>query len=484
MVPNNRNHNEFDNYIRDPSDDICDCEQAGNLATGSNNTYYNNLGAIRDHVRVNLGNYAASNDIQSLEGQMNLLRNDICNEDRHSNGNNRLQNFDFQSSSSNHGTLTELLHAHDNIGSFPQNTLCKSNLFHNNQQIFQNACDTMQEGNRGYGYNPSSTQGDVHNLESFQPSLNSYVANERQSNVQHNFLTVENNKHLTNDSVDMTDTLASLILANPSILHDNQYSTTDTIRLQQPQKFPSIKNNIFGFDSRESSFDINAGVNHGIFDDGTEKASYLINDAQAKNIESTKRPGLTNVQLPYQNYKPSTRSELSSWSSGPVDSVKVVPSGENYTKTPSITLPTNTKYKVASSIKDSYVCEKDDESLSSMTVSYVYQDFSRCVDAHKGTTSDQPSSDDTSKKGPMKSHFFPSKLSEILSKPEFSSIIQWCPHGRAWRVVQPKKLEEYILPTFFRHSNLSSFMRQVNGWGFRRLNKGYDQNAYFHEVSS
>ena len=85
------------------------------------------------------------------------------------------------------------------------------------------------------------------------------------------------------------------------------------------------------------------------------------------------------------------------------------------------------------------------------------------------------------KQGPSTSSF-PSKLHRILSSPVFTSIIVWMPHGRSWRLLKPKIFEEEVIPLFFRHSSLSSFMRQVSGWGFRRVNKGTDTGSFYHEV--
>eukprot|EP00568_Trieres_chinensis_P006663 CAMPEP_0183294098 /NCGR_PEP_ID=MMETSP0160_2-20130417/2550_1 /TAXON_ID=2839 ORGANISM="Odontella Sinensis, Strain Grunow 1884" /NCGR_SAMPLE_ID=MMETSP0160_2 /ASSEMBLY_ACC=CAM_ASM_000250 /LENGTH=323 /DNA_ID=CAMNT_0025455341 /DNA_START=89 /DNA_END=1060 /DNA_ORIENTATION=+ len=80
-----------------------------------------------------------------------------------------------------------------------------------------------------------------------------------------------------------------------------------------------------------------------------------------------------------------------------------------------------------------------------------------------------------------KSQNFPAKLHDILSRPGNEDIISWSPHGKAWRVYKPKAFEEKILPMYFRHSQYTSFMRQVNGWGFERIMHGPDQNAYQHE---
>ena len=72
---------------------------------------------------------------------------------------------------------------------------------------------------------------------------------------------------------------------------------------------------------------------------------------------------------------------------------------------------------------------------------------------------------------------------EILSREDITHIVSWCSHGRAWIVHHRKALESLVLAHHFKHSKFLSFMRQVNGWGFQRINHGKDKNAYYHEVS-
>lgn len=84
---------------------------------------------------------------------------------------------------------------------------------------------------------------------------------------------------------------------------------------------------------------------------------------------------------------------------------------------------------------------------------------------------------------PLNNRFsFPVKLHDILSKPDFQHIICWLSHGKSWLVLRPKKLEQEVLRKYFRHGKFSSFTRQVNGWGFKRIVSGADQNAYYHEM--
>ncbi|EED93475.1 hypothetical protein THAPSDRAFT_22414 [Thalassiosira pseudonana CCMP1335] len=76
---------------------------------------------------------------------------------------------------------------------------------------------------------------------------------------------------------------------------------------------------------------------------------------------------------------------------------------------------------------------------------------------------------------------FPAKMHAILSNPKLHHIVAWAPHGRSWRILKPRQFECYVLPKYFEHSKFSSFVRQANGWGFRRFSQGYDRNAYYHE---
>ena len=77
---------------------------------------------------------------------------------------------------------------------------------------------------------------------------------------------------------------------------------------------------------------------------------------------------------------------------------------------------------------------------------------------------------------------FPVKLHYILSSEAYPDAV-WLSHGRAFRIVNPKRFEERVIPVFFRSAKLASFMRQLNGWAFTRMTSGPDMNAYYHGVS-
>mmetsp|Transcript_2815 Transcript_2815/g.7890 ORF Transcript_2815/g.7890 Transcript_2815/m.7890 type:complete len:520 (+) Transcript_2815:348-1907(+) len=77
---------------------------------------------------------------------------------------------------------------------------------------------------------------------------------------------------------------------------------------------------------------------------------------------------------------------------------------------------------------------------------------------------------------------FVAKMHAILSRPDLTDVVAWMPHGRSWRVLKPREFEIRVIPTYFEHAKFSSFIRQANGWGFRRITQGRDRNSYYHEM--
>ncbi len=79
---------------------------------------------------------------------------------------------------------------------------------------------------------------------------------------------------------------------------------------------------------------------------------------------------------------------------------------------------------------------------------------------------------------------FPEKLHEMLESEssDASPIVSWLPHGRAFIVRKPKLFTTQTMPKYFRQTKLTSFQRQLNLYGFRRITRGTDAGAYYHEL--
>lgn len=78
---------------------------------------------------------------------------------------------------------------------------------------------------------------------------------------------------------------------------------------------------------------------------------------------------------------------------------------------------------------------------------------------------------------------FPVKLYAILEDPNNHHAISWQPHGRSWKVHKRDIFMKKVCPKYFSQTKFESFVRQSNGWGFRRLKRdGPDRNSYYHEL--
>ena len=77
---------------------------------------------------------------------------------------------------------------------------------------------------------------------------------------------------------------------------------------------------------------------------------------------------------------------------------------------------------------------------------------------------------------------FPGKLLEVLERTDLAEIIEWMSHGRAFLVKQPKTFASQVLPRYFKQTKYLSFTRQLNLWGFKRITRGKDMGAYYHEL--
>jgi hypothetical protein len=78
---------------------------------------------------------------------------------------------------------------------------------------------------------------------------------------------------------------------------------------------------------------------------------------------------------------------------------------------------------------------------------------------------------------------FPVKLLRLLSDTESNGnehIVSFTPSGHAFLVHKPNEFMRDIAPKYFRQKKFSSFTRQLNMYGFEKLNHGSDKGAFSH----
>lgn len=64
---------------------------------------------------------------------------------------------------------------------------------------------------------------------------------------------------------------------------------------------------------------------------------------------------------------------------------------------------------------------------------------------------------------------FLTKTYEMIEDPVTDSIVSWSHTGRSFVVWNPPEFAKDLLPTYFKHNNFSSFVRQLNTYGFRKI---------------
>ena len=74
------------------------------------------------------------------------------------------------------------------------------------------------------------------------------------------------------------------------------------------------------------------------------------------------------------------------------------------------------------------------------------------------------------------------KTYKILEDDKYTDIISWNDEGTAIVIKSPTDFAQTILPTYFKHNNLNSFIRQLNMYDFHKKKTPDGEHVYYHEL--
>mmetsp|Transcript_16795 Transcript_16795/g.14697 ORF Transcript_16795/g.14697 Transcript_16795/m.14697 type:complete len:124 (-) Transcript_16795:1329-1700(-) len=70
---------------------------------------------------------------------------------------------------------------------------------------------------------------------------------------------------------------------------------------------------------------------------------------------------------------------------------------------------------------------------------------------------------------------------DILSNPEYQNVISWNEDGDGFIIKDARRLEDTILPAFFKHKNFHSFVRQLNNYDFHKIKQDDNSSEFKHD---
>ena len=64
---------------------------------------------------------------------------------------------------------------------------------------------------------------------------------------------------------------------------------------------------------------------------------------------------------------------------------------------------------------------------------------------------------------------------DIVDKGMHEDIVAWVPDGKSFEIKSKEKFVGKILPFFFKHSNMNSFVRQLNMYDFHKVRRSAEE---------
>nr|CAG8474975.1 8065_t:CDS:10 [Entrophospora candida] len=67
-------------------------------------------------------------------------------------------------------------------------------------------------------------------------------------------------------------------------------------------------------------------------------------------------------------------------------------------------------------------------------------------------------------------------IRKMVEDPSIQHLISWAPSGDVFSVSNPTEFSKLVLPQYFKHNNWQSFVRQLNMYGFHKVNDMFHAN--------
>jgi hypothetical protein len=77
---------------------------------------------------------------------------------------------------------------------------------------------------------------------------------------------------------------------------------------------------------------------------------------------------------------------------------------------------------------------------------------------------------------------FLTKTYSLLNNPSLLHIVRWSEDGTSFSIISSVNFCEAVLPLYFKHNNLASFIRQLNIYDFRKIKVVGAEHAFQHPL--